>query len=239
MEKIHARDKNLSFQEEEHRYFAEGKELTSVTTFLSRFFPEFKKEEVAEKVSKSVNSKYFGRDVQEIIDSWDREGAEARELGTQLHAQIENYLLGRGLPDNLSKEFSQFLEFWKEFIHLNPSFSVYRLEWRVYMDKVAGSIDCVLSNKKGNLVILDWKRSKEIKKSNRFARCFYPLQHLEDCNYNHYSLQLNLYRTILEREYEKRVIGMYLVSFHPLQEKYKTFYVPRMEKEMEKILTIS
>jgi len=232
----HPRDKNLLFNEEKHVYTTiDGKELPSVTTYLHRFFPEFPKEKIAEIV-RHKPGKYNGMEVEDIISKWDREGKEARDLGTLMHAQIENYLLRKELPEIQSKEFNQFLEFWSKFTKNNPFVSVYRLEWRVYTDNIAGSIDCVCITTKGNIIIIDWKRSKEIKKTNRFSKCLKPLNHLDDCNYNHYSLQLNAYRYILEKEYNAKVKGMYIVSFHPNQETYKAFPVPRMDEEINKIL---
>lgn len=34
--------------------------------------------------------------------------------------------------------------------------------------------------------------------ANAFAKGLHCVSHLDDCNYNHYSLQLNLYRRILK-----------------------------------------
>jgi catalase len=64
-------------------------------------------------------------------------------------------------------------------------------------------------------MIVDWKRSKEIKKTNRWQHGKSIFQHLEDCNYIHYTLQLNIYRHILETKYNKKIIDMFLVVCHP------------------------
>jgi hypothetical protein len=68
------------------------------------------------------------------------------------------------------------------------------------------------------LWIYDWKRAKEIKKHTPFAtqtglpEC---ISHLPDTNFWHYALQLNTYKTILERKYDKRVTKLALVGLHP------------------------
>ena len=41
------------------------------------------------------------------------------------------------------------------------------------------------------------------------------LNHLPDSNYWHYCLQLNIYKAILEKNYNKKVSGLYLVCLHP------------------------
>jgi len=76
------------------------------------------------------------------------------------------------------------------------------------------------------LVIVDWKRSKEIKRTayNQVGKG--PLSMVPDCNFYHYSLQLNLYRWILEKQYGKSIVGMYLVVVHPNQGTYIEEVVP-------------
>ena len=80
---------------------------------------------------------------------------------------------------------------------------------------ISGTIDLILANDRGELVLLDWKRSKEIKRTNRFQKAFDPISHLDDCNFNHYSLQLNFYRHIIETKYLRIVLAMFIVVFHP------------------------
>ena len=69
----------------------------------------------------------------------------------------------------------------------------------------------------GTLLIYDWKRCKEIVKTNAFGKwgnkeC---IEHLPDTNYWHYCLQLNTYKAILEQKYGKRVEDLYLICLHP------------------------
>ena len=52
-----------------------------------------------------------------------------------------------------------------------------------------------------NFYLFDWKRSKQIKKENRYRKGKHPLNHLDDANYWHYALQLNIYKYILEKNY--------------------------------------
>ena len=41
------------------------------------------------------------------------------------------------------------------------------------------------------------------------------ISHLPDSNFWHYSLQLNIYKAILEEKYGKKVKEVYLVCLHP------------------------
>jgi ATP-dependent exoDNAse (exonuclease V) beta subunit len=96
----------------------------------------------------------------------------------------------------------------------------YRTEWIVFDEdvKISGSIDMVFENPDGTCQIYDWKRIKEISYqdswSNKMAKTE-SIKHLPDTNFWHYSLQLNTYREILERKYNKVITDMYLVCMHP------------------------
>ena len=66
------------------------------------------------------------------------------------------------------------------------------------------------------------------------------VKHLPDSNFWHYSLQLNIYRGILERKYGKKISGLYLVCLHP-NNMYKTYDripVPFLDKEIEDLFAL-
>ena len=56
--------------------------------------------------------------------------------------------------------------------------------------------------------------------TNSFERGYPPFDHYDNCNYSHYSLQLNFYRHMLQTKYNKNVIYMMLVILHPNQTSY-------------------
>ena len=128
--------------------------------------------------------------------------------------------------------------FVNDHLHLQP----YRTEWMIFDEDVrlAGSIDFVTENPDGSLTIYDWKRCKEIKKNNGFGvfamtEC---ISHFPDTNYWHYALQLNTYKAILERKYEKKVKQMFLVGLHPNLPKYQVYTVPNLVKEMTELFAL-
>ena len=75
----------------------------------------------------------------------------------------------------------------------------------------------VFENEDGTLQIYDWKRCKEISKTNSWNKFAITecIDYLPDCNYWHYCLQLNIYKYILEKKYNKKVTDLYLVCLHP------------------------
>ena len=99
----------------------------------------------------------------------------------------------------------------------------------------------IFEKKDGSLVLYDWKRCKEIKKENRFESAKTAcVEHLPNSNYWHYSLQLNTYKYLLEKNYGKKVRGMYLVCLHPdnKNKSYQRIKVPNLQKEVKKLMKL-
>jgi len=181
-------------------------------------------------------SKYVGMSASEISALWKRDGKASREAGTALHLEIEHFLDRGATPSKQSVEWGYFQEFWAAH---GSDLEPYRLEWPVWDEghKLAGAIDCVLRRKSdGAFFIYDWKRSKDIKMENKYEQGLGPLSHLPSTNYWQYTIQLNLYRKILESQYGIVIAGMYLVVLHPDNKTYKRYPLNRLEEEIDEML---
>jgi hypothetical protein len=97
----------------------------------------------------------------------------------------------------------------------------------------------VYENDDGSLSIYDWKRAKEISSTNNYKKFSYTpcLKHIPHTNFWHYALQLNIYKTILENKYGKKVKELFLVRLHPnnIQQTYELIKLPMLEQEMENL----
>lgn len=238
----HPRDSRITFTEEGHRYTVDGdsQSYISVTTLIHQFFPAFDAEKVIAKIIANPRSPYFGMEAAEVQQKWN----DATSLGSELHQQIELFfdtLAEFGaIPEIVapSVEFGFFLQFFRDCVvgKMTP----YRTEMYVFDEdiRVCGSIDMLFCSpdNQDELYIYDWKRSKEIRTSSPFGTGLRCLAHLDDCNYMHYSLQLNMYKYILESKYNKTVKGMALVVLHPNQDTYKVVPVNDMQGEIHAIL---
>lgn len=238
----HERDAMITFDEVPHLYYINGEGgYTSVTTWNHSHFAHFDADRIIDGMQRKIETdpgyKYYGMTRAQIKADWDKNRDEAAQAGTRMHADIENYW--NGLPvDNQSVEYGYFLKFVADFPELKP----YRTEWMVFYEeyKLAGSIDMVFEKSDGTLEIYDWKRSKEISYEafggkTASTAC---IADMPDCNFWHYSLQLNMYKTILEHKYGKTVTGLYLVCLHP-DYAYKTYEripVPVLGAQMEALL---
>lgn len=235
------RDKRLVFHEPSHTYYIDGdsKGVISVTGFLHSFFGHFDADATIDKMMKSPKwpqSKYYGKTKEQIKAEWSESGRVASEAGTKMHLAIEMFMneATHLIPDDVlaSVEWKYFTRFWKDH---GEDLEPFRMEYEVFIEeiKLAGSIDAIFRRKSdGKFLIYDWKRSKEIKTENTFQSGLAPLDHLPDCNYWHYSLQLNVYRYILENYYGMEVADMYLVIMHPDNKSYKRMRLNRMDDEV-------
>ncbi len=236
----HQRDEKLRFDEKSHTYSFENTKLISSTTLIHKLFRPFNADEIIHDMQTSefwTRNKYYPMTKEQIKSLWSKNSEEAMIQGTKLHADIESYL-NYEVISNESKEFQYFLNFMKD-----TKFVPFRTEWKIFDEdfKIAGTIDACSQDENGELSLFDWKRSKEIKRSSEYKKKYSIkdyLKHLEDVNFNHYSLQLNLYKYMLEKKYNKKVKDMYLVVFHPqsISQNYQIYQVPIMEQEIHNLM---
>lgn len=249
----HRRDDNIFLDESEYEELVDEKvvikkkhiyvicgetDYMSVTTFVHSHFDHFDAEKVAEQISNSKKAimdeeyEYYSMSKEEILEYWSNNA----QKGTDLHYDIECYY--NNIPrSNNSIEYKYFMNFVRD----HQDFVAFRTEWRIYSSKLklAGSIDMVfIDPKTGKLKIYDWKRSKEIKKKgyNGKKALTKELKHIDDCNFYHYSLQLNIYKYIIEKNYGYEVDELCLVILHPNYDDYVKIPVKFMKDEIKAIM---
>jgi hypothetical protein len=241
----HPRDLCIEFDEPTHRYTVNGTSdgWSSCTGFLHAFFPHFNPDATIRKMMKSPKwpqSKYYGMTPKEIKDQWNASGKDASEAGTAMHLGIEMFhnsaedLIENSVMD--TKEWRYFQNYWKE---CGDDLVPYRTEWEVWSEehKLAGSIDMIYYRKSdGKYVIYDWKRSKDIKTNNDYESGYPPLDHLPNCNYWHYTLQLNVYKWFLETFYGLEVADLYLIILHPDNGNYRRLRLNMLPDEVQAML---
>ena len=216
---------------ESHQYFKEGVQYISVTTLRDSWFKKFDADETLKKMRTRPMGRYEGMTDEEIKQLWASKGEVAAAQGTALHKHIELYYKLEPVVDN-SIEYAQFLTFVQD-----SSLIPYEIEWMVCdpETRVAGTIDFVAENKDGTIDLYDWKRSSKVNEYVPFySHCLEPeLSHIPDTTYWKYTMQLNLYRYIVEKM-GKRVRRMFLVCFHPDILSYQKYQVA--EVDLEKVL---
>jgi hypothetical protein len=246
---MQARDARLTFCPVEHAYWWDGVRVSvSVTSVWRSFFPSFDAEATIQTFFASwlanPNSKYAalinyvrlleGADEaaqkQCIASLWKAMGTHAAALGTELHAAIETHLLTGQLPTCIMPELRHYLQ-WRA--DVASDWKVFKVEWRIYDDEadVAGSIDSLWTDDTGRLVLVDWKRcgkGKLEQKAYRGETGWGPCAALANTPMAHYTVQQNLYASILARNYGMVVDRIYLVQLHPDLPTYRRIPVPLM-----------
>ena len=233
----HVRDSRLSYNEHTHTYSTDTcHNFRNVTTVSKKPFKGFNANKVAMRCSQSRNPKYIGKSATTIKKGWEN----ARKNGTLLHHAIE---LGLNdgyatVDESIESEFDFFISWMNN--KENVGWEPYRTEWRIFDEelKVAGTLDALFVDSEGKFHLCDWKRCKAIhkhayKNSRSVVEGF---THLIDCNFNHYAIQLNIYKYILERCYGVKVSTMRIVNLHPAFKNYQEFLVPEMSQEVQCLL---
>lgn len=202
---------SLIFKEEGHIYEStdpnENIEWTSVTSLVGKFKPPFDTYAVSQKCAKNKNSKWYGMKPDVIRDIWAAENKRATDLGSFYHDQREKDLMSF---DTMSREGVEltiippkvndgvkFAPTQKLIPGIYPEHFVYLKSAGVcgqadYVDVVNGQVN-----------IMDYKTNKEIKKRSYENwegvrdMMHSPIGNIENCNMQHYVLQMSIYMYII------------------------------------------
>ena len=198
----------LSYNEDKHMYYVNDQKVESVTGICGRGLP--KPNLVNWLVATPLNE--VKRLINEKLDNnepLDRAGLErifktAKEktnkikedaglVGTVVHGLIEDFLKGKDIPKQSDPAvvncWNLFLDWWNK-----QEYEVVELEKKLYCKKYnyAGTLDLVVKDKKGNLVLMDIKTSNFISFD--------------------YFLQLNAYKFAYEEETGSKVSKSFIVK---------------------------
>lgn len=200
----HILDNDIVLNEELHEYRLIDRpeaSFTSVTTYVEHFFEGFDALKIATKLVNN-HPKYSDHTVESLMAEW----KATADYGTRVHHEIEKWIKERIEPED------------KKAIHGRDWLAQYELrsdmdvlsEVIVYSTElsIAGTVDILAKdNATGEYDIIDWKTSKKIETASyRKKMGTHPsTRHVMDCNFYHYSLQLSLYRYILEQYYGLKI----------------------------------
>ena len=241
-------------------------EFTSVTTFIHQHFEHFDAKKVIAGMMRNqkkwndpiANAKYYGKTAEEIEQMWADAGKDASTKGTAMHYQIECFYNTPPVAETAetadvpqatnAPEFEYFRNFNQEHVAADDAtLRPYRTEWTVFHEEaqIAGSIDMVYeviepesaATASTPLAIYDWKRCREIIKTNRAGKfATHPaIEHLPDTNFWHYALQLNTYKYILQTKYDKTITDLYLIVLHPEAQNYQRVKLPDLQTEVTEL----
>ena len=201
---------NIFLEKENHIYQLNDDpnfKFTSVTNFAGNFFEKFDSHGIATKLT-ATHPKYKHLTVDELLEQWKKKS----EYGTLVHEEIEFYIKNQLEPkDDRSIRAVKWFNGYK----MQSNYELYS-EKIIYSKELqlAGTIDLLMYDKNSDTyIIIDWKTSSKIDTSAyRHKTGNHEItRNLEDCNFNHYSLQLSLYRYILENYYNLKINNQMIV----------------------------
>lgn len=190
-------DPKFIFNAEEHVYRYDNKRIFGVTSFLERFIKQFDSDFWSKKKAEQA-----GITQEEMLAQWDAKRDRSCDLGHCVHDYIEKfYMEGSELLTEDVEANERIVKFHTIYESKLKSLTPIGSEIRVFSKKwgIAGTLD-QLYLYEGSVIIGDWKTNKEIKtdKSYCFNKLLPPFQNYKDNELNKYSLQISLYRLLLE-----------------------------------------
>ena len=266
----HWQDERLTFLEEPHVYLWDEKPIrVSATGIIDRYFGKFDGMETVEKwydgwkVNK--NSKYGaliryllqvqGKDdqfaKQAICALWNSDGDTAAGLGTKMHKQIEQDVMGYEIRDfEAMPELIQFRKWFAEFVRVGnwqlyaPEKLVVKLDPESGTPVWAGAADCILRSldDPNKYALLDWKRvdpkgttvilghQASYPNTDGFGR--EPFQKVPNTKTGKYTVQLNIYaHALLDYGIDVRD-HMYMVQIHHSLPHPNVYRADRLDEPM-------
>ena len=213
----------LEFEPNSHEYRINSKYLQSITRLLGdsevRFIPDDVIRKCYKAWQKNPESKYHEKSRDEIKQMW----IDARDLGTLMHAGIENFFkTNLEFYVSSSPESIQFRNFCRE--HADLLFPIIGIEQRIVDQyyRLAGTVDLISADERNEgLILIDWKRTPKVLKPQNNSK--------KVDGSSNYWYQLNLYREIIENNYSVKVSQMYIVQLHPELDNYRLVHVDRIE----------
>lgn len=223
-------DPNFSFDENSHTYTYNDKEnniiqtLESVTSFINRFKEKKDWNQIAKKFAFKNNKK-----PEDVLNEWKNKSEVAIDLGKIVHKWIEDFYKGMNpdIPEEsffdtrITDRINQFKKiYFKKLSKLTPI----KQEFRIFSKKwnIAGTTDIIFNSSIGYLVG-DWKTNENFTTNDhpkgKYNKLLYPFNDLWENNLNVYSIQLSLYRLILEEEASFKTKDSFLVWIGPEEPK--------------------
>ena len=225
----------IQFEPSNHVYTLNKKILSSVTSVLSKFKQPFDQNYWAPITAQKRNVS-----VELILNEWHEKAELSRNRGNMLHKYMELNLSQRTVTEDISSSvfLSPLKEMADKFIKdIAERMTAIKSEFIVGDAKVgiAGTIDQLFYNhKSGMLEIWDWKSNSKMNNESQY-KLINGLEHLDDCELSIYSLQLQLYRSLLMRNTKLKIGGCYIVWFNEINDDYKIIKVLDLDTEIDVI----
>ena len=242
------------FFENGHYYTYKDKQVgVSVTKYISQFENEFDSDTLSQKVADKNGISQF-----EVLNEWKRKGEYSCLKGTAIHEWLQDNYADREYKFDLS-QLEEYPEYYKieDIEHLKQMaidfINDYKNRYILIGDEIlcgipdfdiASAIDLLFYDTINNEVVLaDIKTNTDLKgwknTPSYVKKMLQPLEDIKDITFEHYKIQLSIYRYFLE-EYAHIPISdnMFIVYLSEKEKNYNIIQIPYLKNEVEKILKL-
>ena len=252
-QKLKVFDKYKFFENGHYYTYKDKKVSVSVTKYISQFENEFDSDTLSQKVADKNGISQF-----EVLNEWKRKGEYSCLKGTAIHEWLQDNYANREYKFDLS-QLEEYPEYYKieDIEHLKQMaidfINDYKNRYILIGDEIlcgipdfdiASAIDLLFYDTINNEVVLaDIKTNTDLKgwKStpSYVKKMLQPLEDIKDITFEHYKIQLSIYRYFLE-EYAHIPISdnMFIVYLSEKEKSYNIIQIPYLKNEVEKILKL-
>jgi hypothetical protein len=231
-----------------HTYDVNGVKMTSVTKLIGKASKPFDADYWSQKKADEE-----GITADEMKARWKLKADIACEKGTAVHEYVENYLSNKVFPypaaniravfggdDPVRQKYNKIIPLVHKFsedikgkmIPVRSEFVVGDMEYGL-----CGMIDQIFYNKKsGNLELWDWKTNEKIDRESRY-NLLPPVDHISNAKLDIYSLQLSMYKHIIEKNTNLKLGDSYLTWFNENNDSYEVIKCHDYEEEVKELIT--
>lgn len=192
----------VKFIEETHQYLTEdNRELISVSAFTEKFKKKIDWKAKAKSSAAKLRKQGISITAKDLLDKWEKKRVESAKIGTIYHSIRENELTSE-TEDIKSCNYIG-TEKWSipicelENNTIYPELMIYDFDYMI-----CGQSDKVIV-KNNAINIWDYKTDQEIKFKGWSSewqsptKLLKPLEHLDECNGNIYSIKMSMYMFLL------------------------------------------
>lgn len=244
MVKIHEGPVYLEPIEHVYIHRKTGIKYNSVTKAIARIEPHFDADAVAEAIVHQADNvkqeRYIGMSKIQILDFWQMLNDEANTYGTYVHDTIEKYLKADKWwfpEDELAKKvIAGYNELCvDEGECIQPERIMFAEEYQL-----AGMSDLIVDVDKKFFDVGDWKTNRLFNFYNPYGyeTLLKPFEHLQNCQYSIYTIQLSTYALMYEMETGKKCRQIWIGYWDKQIEKFTRIPVMYLKNEAKKLMEL-
>lgn len=191
----------------------------SVSKILNSVKVPFDQDSIAAKCAEKNHIpgyKYFGMSKDQIIAQWNDKSNKGTSSGVTLDNWIQHILSGTEKPiitdESVLKKCDQFNKFKLDVID-RKNLQVVGTEIWISSNEITAKTDSLFSIRE-HLILFDWKNTENITVHNSYGKSLIgPMSSFEECESVLYTLQVYLYKYLLETFYGLQVSSARFIQF--------------------------